>query len=135
MISTFPHRLGRGRDDGSLPAAVLLIVVGTSLGAVLLTSFLGQAAASTSSQERLRALHAAEAGIDSALAQMRAGVDATGAGDPARLPPCQLTGGLTHGSTRSPYRVVITYRNASGATISSCPPTSIPATAQLQATG
>jgi len=138
---TFPRLLGRARadrgDDGSLPAAVLLIVVATSLSAVLMTSFLGQVAASTSGQDRLHALNAAEAGIDAALAQLRAGVDATGAGDPARLPPCQLTGALTQGSgsTQSPYSVVITYQNASGATLSTCPPNSIPATARLQSTG
>ena len=53
-----PRRLGRKRDDGSLPVAVLLTVVGTSLSAVLMTSFLSQVTASTGGQDRLRALHA-----------------------------------------------------------------------------
>jgi hypothetical protein len=116
---------------------VLLIVVASSLSAVLLTTVLGQVTASTSSQDSVRAVHAAEAGIDAAMAQLRAAADVTGAGGPEYLPPCVIQGALSHESaaTAPRYRVTITYRNGSGATLAACPPNDIPATARLEATG
>jgi hypothetical protein len=116
---------------------VLLIVIGTSLSALLLTTVLGQMAASTTSLASTRALHAAETGIETAMAQIRAAVDSTGAAGPEHLPPCVVQGALSNGPTSAAtrYRVAITYRNGSGATLTPCPPNNIPATARLEATG
>lgn len=123
-------------DTGSLPLAMLLTMVGMSLSALLVPMVINQMTATRTSAERTRALHAAQAGIDAALAHIRAATTSTGDGAEEKLPPCELHGTLSTDATlRGPrYRVKITYRDVDGHPMS-CPPTDVPATALLAATG
>jgi hypothetical protein len=73
MIWTTP------RDErGSLPLAMLLTLVGVSLSAVLGPIVLHQIADARTSSERALALHAAEAGLHTAMGHFRAAADSTG---------------------------------------------------------
>jgi hypothetical protein len=95
--------LARRRDDtGSLPIALLITLVGVSLSALLVPIVVNQFAATRETSERVRSLHAAQAGIDVVLAQIRAS-----GGDRTKLPPCTLEGDVGDGRTR--YRVNVRY--------------------------
>nr|WP_068928153.1 ricin-type beta-trefoil lectin domain protein [Planobispora rosea] len=123
-------------DRGSMPVALLLTLVGMSLSALLIPVVLNQAAITRTASERTQALHAAEAGIDAALGQIRAAADAEGNGVVERLPSCEMTGSvLPVGTTAPRYKVRITYRDVNGKPLSNCPPTEVPASATLIATG
>ncbi|MBG0830665.1 RICIN domain-containing protein [Planomonospora sp. ID67723] len=128
-------RPGTG-DRGSLPMALLLTLVGISLSALLVPVVIGQITVTRTGSERVHALHAAQAGIDAALGQIRAAADGAGNGVVEKLPSCELSGNLLPDSSLdSPrYRVEITYRNADG-TVLACPPPDVPATASIVATG
>jgi hypothetical protein len=123
-------------DRGSMPMALLLTVVGISFSAVLLPIVTGQMTATRGTGGRARAVLAAEAGVDVALAQIRAATDGAGNGLPERLPACVLTGSLSPDPTQRPprYRVSVTYRDADGTTMS-CPPNDVPTSATLRSTG
>ncbi len=59
-------------DTGSMPIALLLTLVGISLSALLVPMALGQLQSTRFAQDRSGALHAAQAGLDVALGQIRA---------------------------------------------------------------
>ncbi|GAB1641905.1 ricin-type beta-trefoil lectin domain protein [Krasilnikovia sp. MM14-A1259] len=102
-----------GTDRGSLPIAMLLTLVGLTMSALLVPAVLEQVHGTRDSSDRTRALHAAEAGLDAAMGQIRASVDGTGAGDAARLPTAALSGNAApDGGER--YRVTIEYRDLDG---------------------
>ncbi|GIH89964.1 ricin-type beta-trefoil lectin domain protein [Planobispora siamensis] len=138
--SPTPHRprgFPRLRDDrGSMPMALLLTMVGLSLSALLVPVVLGQMDTTRSGSERVRTLHAAEAGVDTAVGQIRAAVDGEGNGLVEQLPPCELTGTLGSDSALgSPrYRVKITYQDVDRNDMG-CSPTEVPAYAALVSTG
>ncbi|GII04166.1 RICIN domain-containing protein [Planobispora takensis] len=141
MTTSPARRRPRGlpclRDDrGSMPMALLLTMVGLSLSALLVPVVLGQMATTRSSSERIRTLHAAEAGVDTAVGQIRAAVDDEGNGVVEQLPPCELTGTLESDSALgSPrYRVKITYQDVDRNDMG-CSPTEVPAYAALVSTG
>ncbi|GGL07656.1 hypothetical protein GCM10014719_07180 [Planomonospora parontospora subsp. antibiotica] len=123
-------------DRGSMPLALLLTLVGISLSALLVPVVVNQMTATRTASERVRALHAAQAGVDVAVGQIRAAADADGNGLVERLPSCDLTGGLFPGDgTGSPrYQVKITYRDAADEELG-CAPTDVPATALIESTG
>ncbi|GAA3125335.1 hypothetical protein GCM10010466_15270 [Planomonospora alba] len=126
---------GPGSDRGSMPLALLLTLVGVSLSALLVPVVLGQMSATRDVSERVRALHAAQSGIDVALGQIRAAADAEGNGLVEMLPGCELSGVLPEDGAGSPrYRVSITYKNADGAEMG-CAPLDVPSTALLSSTG
>ncbi|GIE77867.1 hypothetical protein Aph02nite_38170 [Actinoplanes philippinensis] len=107
-------RLWRRRgDEGSLPIAVLITLVGMSLGGLLTSMVVNSITDSNLSARRVLALHAAQAGLDVGLAQVRGAVKAnaiTGAeeGDRAQLPCSPLTGSVG-GGNESSYTVSVAY--------------------------
>jgi hypothetical protein len=97
-----------GDDTGSMAMAMLLTLVGMTLTAMLLPVVVRQIAATQSTVERSRALHAAQAGLDVALAQIRAANDGNGAGRLSELPCGEITGSVGTGSTAR-YQVTVRY--------------------------
>lgn len=103
----------RWREDrGSMPMALLLILIGVSLSSLLATTVIVQIRTTRASAERVHALDAAQAGIDVALAHLRAardGIDDDGnpVGDLRSL-PCQVSGSVSAGGPAR-YEVKITY--------------------------
>ncbi len=59
-------------DTGSMPVALLVTLVGVALSALLAPMVLGQIQSARVAQDRSRALHAAQTGLDVALGQIRA---------------------------------------------------------------
>jgi hypothetical protein len=137
MITMMGRRRGprghHGADGGSMPLAMLLILVGSSLSALLVPIVVNQLSATRTSSERTLALHAAEAGIHTAMGQFRAAADSTGAGDSTRLPAGPLTGSISPDG-RQRYQVTITYRTLDGNTLT-MPLAGQPASAVLVSTG
>jgi Ricin-type beta-trefoil lectin domain len=125
--------IGRS-DQGSMPMALLVTLVGMSLSASLVPIVVGQVTSTRTVTSRSYALQAAQAGIDVALGQLRAAGTTTG-GDLESLPPCTMTGTSVSGSG---YRVVIVYfrlADDGAPTPQACPPTDVPVTARLTSTG
>lgn len=106
----------RSGDRGSLPMALLLILVGVALSALLAPVVLNHVTATRSSSERTRALHAAQAGIDVMLGRIRASTDSAGNGMVTLLPGPELTGSAAPGGTER-YWVTVTYYAADGAQV------------------
>jgi Ricin-type beta-trefoil lectin domain len=99
---------GRADDRGSLPMAMLLILVGLALSGMLATSVNSQIAATRSTAQRSDALDAAQSGIDIGLGHLRTAVTSTGTGDPAKL-PCGPFSGSVSGGTQQSYTVTVYY--------------------------
>ena len=95
-------------DRGSMPLAMLVVMVGVMLSGTLGTIVITQVRSGDFNARRTQALHAAQAGLDAGLAQVRNSVDPVGAGDTALLPCGPLTGSMDDGSKAS-YSVTITY--------------------------
>ena len=124
------------RDDtGSMAIATILLVVLFLQSALLLPLVTNQLRATRSAEARDRALNAAQAGVQSAVGQIRAAVDSAGAGAVAALPGCSMTGepGIDTG-VRARYRVTITYRSHNGADLG-CTPAEVPVRADFVSTG
>ncbi|GAT65324.1 beta-galactoside-specific lectin 3 [Planomonospora sphaerica] len=119
-----------------MPLALLLTLVGISLSALLVPVVVNQMTATRTASERVQALHAAQAGVDVAVGQIRAAADAAGNGLVERLPSCELAGSLfpEDGKDSPRYRVGITYYDAAGGDLG-CAPTDVPATASIESTG
>jgi hypothetical protein len=97
------------RDDrGSMPMALLLTLVGTSLSALLVPMVVTQVGTTREDAQRVHALHAAEAGLDVALSHIRAAVDASGNGVMASLPCGPFTGRVGVAGTAR-YQVSVDY--------------------------
>ncbi|GGL19199.1 RICIN domain-containing protein [Mangrovihabitans endophyticus] len=100
-------------DEGSLPLAMLLMIVGAAIGGLLLTTTMQEVANSRAEAARTAALNAARSGMAGAVARIRAAVDAEQYGSVAALPcaastgETQLSGTLDDGRAR--YATVITY--------------------------
>jgi hypothetical protein len=100
--------IGRGDDRGSLPLAMLLTLVGMMLSALLIPMVLNQVQSTRVDMHRLRALNAAQAGLDVALGHIRAANDGAGNGVLLELPCGPLTGTVGAGGTAR-YQVTIAY--------------------------
>jgi hypothetical protein len=112
-LASFRRRLPRRGDDrGSMALAILVIIVGVGLCAVLLPMTLSQMHSTGFTDSRAREVNAAEAGIDVALGMIRSSNNATGAGVVASL-PCTtdrpLTGTVAGSSSGLSYSVAIGY--------------------------
>lgn len=105
---TFRAPAGPGGDRGSLAMAMLLIMVGVSLAGLLATVTLVQITSTRSDTRRNHALHAAQAGLDALLAQIRAADDGSGNGVRASL-PCGPLAGAVGGGTTETYQVNVYY--------------------------
>ena len=139
------------RDDaGSLPMAILLTFLGMTLTAGLVPVVVGQFEDTRFSDARSSALHAAQAGLDVGMGQIRVAHGVPSASDPVgggelRLLPCgPFSGDVDNGTASRPtYSVSIAYYNANPRTASStqitCTPgagtTVTPAAARLTSTG
>lgn len=98
-------------DRGSLPMALLLVLVGMSLSALLVPLVLTQIQSTTLNNHRLRALNAAQAGLDVAIGQIRAANDGSGAGVLLDLPCGPMAGAVSAGGPAQ-YSVTIEYYDA-----------------------
>lgn len=106
-------RLHPRDDEGSMVFALLVTVIGLSLSAVLTTVVIGQLSNSGYEARRVLALHAAQAGLDVGLAQVRTALTtdaSTGAtvGDRSQLPCTALTGAVDTAGGQS-YSVTEAY--------------------------
>jgi hypothetical protein len=99
-------------DDGSLPLAMLVSVVGIGLSVFMSMLVLSQLHTTSFDARRIQALHVAQAGLDVGVAQIRASTkinsDGETVGDATRLPCAALTG--TVGSVS--YSVTAAYYDA-----------------------
>ncbi|MEV4640932.1 hypothetical protein AB0J80_26690 [Actinoplanes sp. NPDC049548] len=101
-------RLRRRDDDGSMPLAMLVLVVAVGLSVLLMATVMRETVSSRTSSSRATALLAARTGLNSALASLRAAKSSTDEyGDPSKL-PCGLVEG-TVGTTGGTYKVKIWY--------------------------
>ncbi len=91
----------RRGDDGSLPTAMLLTIVGVGLSALLAGTVSAQQRTTRVDGQRADAVNAAQAGIDVALAHIRTAVNpADGSGDRSKLPcnrPATASSGFPQG--------------------------------------
>ena len=99
---------GRRGDDGSIAFAMLLVLVGSALAALMLPMLLTQMTATRSDTSRVRALHAAQAGLNVGIGHIRSAIDRSGVGVLSQLPCGTLTGPVGVGSASS-YSVVVSY--------------------------
>jgi hypothetical protein len=100
----------RGEDSGVLTLAILLIVVGMMASALMLPTVLRQVKDTRQNVRRVLALHAAQAGLDVALAHIRLANDGSGTGVLGLLPCGSFTGTVSDASTQR-YLVSIDYFN------------------------
>jgi hypothetical protein len=102
-------RLPRRDDDtGSLAFAMLLVLVGSALAALMVPMLLIQMNSTRTDVRRVQALDAAQAGIDVAIGHIRAANDGSGHGVLSSLPCGSFTGAVGVGNV-SRYQVAITY--------------------------
>lgn len=112
--TTIWHRLHRD-ERGSLPMAMLVILVGMALAALLIPMVISQNSVTRFDVRRAQSLQAAEAGLDVALGLIRSASDADGNGVPSKL-PCNTATGTVAGTDGGSYSVSIAYyvNNPSG---------------------
>jgi hypothetical protein len=87
---------------------MLISLIGVMLAMLLLPMVIGQAKTTRQLSDRVRSLHAAEAGLEAALANIRAADDGSGNGSLADLPCGPLTGSVGDGGAAR-YSVTIDY--------------------------
>lgn len=96
------------RERGSIAMALLLTLVGMMASALLVPLVLSQVQSTTVDTHRLRSLNAAQAGLDVAVAHIRAARDGSGNGMRASL-PCGPLAGTVSGGGAGQYQVTIGY--------------------------
>jgi hypothetical protein len=99
-------------EQGSMPLAMLLTIIAVGLSVIISSTFIQTLQATRSATGRAAALLAAQAGLESALASIRAAADADGIGRIGHLPCAavgtpQLLGTVTADGNR--YEVTIAY--------------------------
>jgi hypothetical protein len=102
-----PRAIRWDDDRGSLLFALLLAMIGLSVTALLVPMVLRQVSATQSYVDRNMALGAAQAGLEVAMAHMRAANDGAGGGELGELPCGPITGSVIPGGPR--YSVQIKY--------------------------
>lgn len=143
-----PRRLRtRPGDEGSLIMVFLVMLVASAMSLLVLGIVVNQAQSTRVTSRRVDSLHAAQAGLDVALGQIRAANDGQGNGVLSQL-PCGPFSGSVDPSASATYQVSITYypadptgksaawlaANAMSCTPGSGPPT-VPAYALLTSSG
>jgi hypothetical protein len=99
----------RRRDDsGAIAVAMLIVLVGMTLSALLVPVLLVQFDSTRRGMHRERGLHAAQTGLDVAVGQIRAARDDDGAGAWSKL-PCGPLAGRVDPAGAARYRVTIDY--------------------------
>jgi hypothetical protein len=94
-------------DEGSMPLAMLLILVSVTLSGLMVPIVLTQLTATSTDARRVRALHAAQAGLDVAMAYIRAAQGTDRSGVLTKLPCGPMEGKVGGGTPR--YKVTIAY--------------------------
>jgi hypothetical protein len=107
-MSALTRRLGDSDDTGSIAMAMMLTLVGAMLSALLMPMVISQVGATRAEVERVRALHAAQAGLDVAVGHIRAANDGEGVGVLSKLPCGPLSGEVGEGG-KARYQVSIDY--------------------------
>jgi hypothetical protein len=100
----------RGRDGGSLPLAMMLTLVGTSLSTLMVPVVITQLRTTAETVDRSQALHAAQAGIDIVLGSLR-----SSAGSIANLlclPAADPLLGAVGGGLPGRYKVSVQFQDA-----------------------
>jgi hypothetical protein len=101
------------KDEGSLPLAMLLTIIGAGVGILLLATTVQEVGNTRAERARTAALEAARSGIASALATIRAATDSQLVGQASALPcaavadVAQLTGSVGDGLVQ--YATTISY--------------------------
>ncbi|MDQ1644945.1 MAG: hypothetical protein QOJ50_1129 [Cryptosporangiaceae bacterium] len=95
-------------DRGSLPLAMMISTVGMMLAGLVLPAVILQIKGTKNTADRVRALHAAQSGLDAALAEIRAANDGNGNGLKSKL-PCGPIAGTTSVATAARYSTEIYY--------------------------
>ncbi|GAA2518698.1 ricin-type beta-trefoil lectin domain protein [Winogradskya humida] len=98
----------RSNDRGSLPAAMLLIIIGLGLSGLLAATVGSQITGTRSTIHSSEAIDAAQTGIDVALGHIRIATNSDGTGNPAALPCGPFTGSV-NAATDQTYTVSIYY--------------------------
>jgi hypothetical protein len=126
------------RDDaGSLPVALLLVMVGTSLSAVIASTSAARTASVHVAVDSPRLLDAAQAGFETVIGRIRAAVDNHGQGSPVAL-PCGPISGRVGAIDRYTFVVTVSYKtvgNSSIGCVSGAGTPTVPAYADLASTG
>lgn len=99
------------RERGSMPMLLLVILVGLAFGALLIPMVITQDQTTRYDNSRTHSLHAAQAGMDTALGLVRSATAADGTGDPSKLPCGPLSGTSDDGSPAT-YSVAVAYYTA-----------------------
>ncbi|WP_432978038.1 RICIN domain-containing protein [Dactylosporangium sp. CA-233914] len=102
----------RRRDDGSLPLAMMLTLVGTSLSTLMVPVVITQLRNTAETELRAKAVHAAQAGIDMAMGSIRAS-----AGTIANVRCIAGLLGTVGGGLPGRYSVSVTYQDAAKAAL------------------
>jgi hypothetical protein len=102
------NRLAGLDDRGSLPLALLIVLIGVALAALLIPMVITQNGVTRFDDRRTTSLQSAETGIDVALGLVRSASDGSGTGVVAKLPCGPLSGDATSISTGD-YTVSIAY--------------------------
>ena len=113
MMATLGRAIGararrRGEDEGSLIFAMLVVVVGLLLSALMTPMMMNQMTATSNSRRLTHELHAAESGIDIMMGHIRAATDSSGNGILADLPCGPITGSVESAATEN-YRSSVVY--------------------------
>jgi hypothetical protein len=112
LVALFKARLPAAGDErGSLPMVLIVMLVGLSLSAVLLTIMLAQSRVTVYTDTHMRSLSAAQAGVNVMVGKIREATS-NGAGDPSRLPCAPATSpvtGVADSQSLMSYRVSVNY--------------------------
>jgi hypothetical protein len=129
--------LFRKRDDGSLPLAMMLTLVGTSMSTLMVPVVIAQLQDTAETVERAKALHAAQAGIDIVIGGIRGS-----AGSIANLlcmPTTDPLFGVVGGGLPGRYRISVQFQDAAKTALpcasKSAHLTSVPSFAVITSTG
>ncbi|MEV4513155.1 hypothetical protein AB0K00_29795 [Dactylosporangium sp. NPDC049525] len=107
------------RDErGSLPLAMMLTLVGTSLSTLMVPVVIGQLRETSATIDRAKALHAAQAGIDMVIGGIRA--SAGSIANLCFLPASQTLLGTVGAGLAGRYQVSVAYQDAAHKPLS-CP--------------
>lgn len=88
------HSFRQSDDDGSIALLLMVCLVGLSLSALLVPTIIAQSRTTRFDSTRVQALHAAQAGIDVMLGNIRLAATA-GIGDSSKLPCGPITGDVS----------------------------------------
>lgn len=126
----------RRDDTGALPIAMLLVLVGTSLSAVIAATAAARTVSVRVAMDNPRLFDAAQAGFETAIARIRA-AESGGEGSLTKL-PCGPMSGRVGAADRYTFVVTVSYKTAGGSgigCISGAGTPTVPAYADLASTG